>query len=163
MSGKEDMDPELLIALCVLWLSTTGSLIAFLPMWLGNEGESFHPHCVSVDQRHSLFLVVASETICKFDCCVASISAFVAPRGSSSSKNFTVLTIAVAISGFLGSVRWHAVGDAKGWELAFALFGFSSLMLVSLFELDVSPKRFLGIYREEYTFIYALTARTLTF
>lgn len=137
------MDSELLIALCVLWLSTTGALCAFLPMWLWNDGESFHPHSVSVDQRHSLFLVVSSETECKWDCCVASISAFVAPRGSSASKNFTVLTIAVAVSGFLGSMRWFAVGDAKQLELRFALFGFGSLIFVSLFELDVLPQRFL--------------------
>lgn len=137
------MDPELLIALCVLWISTTASLCAFLPMWIINDGEAFHPHCVSVDQRHSLFLVVSSETVCKYDCTVASISSFVAPRGSSASKNFTVLCIAVAVSGFLGSVRWAAVGDAKGVELTLALIGFSSLIFTSLFELDVSPQRFL--------------------
>jgi len=137
------MDPELLFALCVLWLSTTVGMCVFIPMWLWNEGESFHPHAVSVDQRHSLFLVVSSETVCKWDCCVASISAFVAPRGSSGSKNFTVLTIAVAISGILGSMRWYAVGDANVTELRFALLGFSSLILTSLFELDVLPQRFL--------------------
>ena len=137
------MDPELLFALCVLWLSTTVGMCVFIPMWLWNEGESFHPHAVSVDQRHSLFLVVSSETVCKWDCCVASISAFVAPRGSSGSKNFTVLTIAVAISGILGSMRWYAVGDANVTELRFALLGFGSLILTSLFELDVLPERFL--------------------
>lgn len=137
------MDHELLMALIVMWISTTGSLVAFIPMWVANEGEAFHPHCVCVDQRHSLFLVVSSETICKVDCLVASISAFVAPRGSSASKNFTVLVIGVAVSGFLGSVRWAAVGDAKKAELSFALIGFLSLILVSLFELDVSPQRFL--------------------
>ena len=137
------MDPELLFALCVLWCSTTGALVMFIPMWIWNEGESFHPHAVSVDQRHSLFLVVSSETQCKYDCCVASISAYVAPRGSSGSKNFTLLTVAVAISGFLGSMRWFAVGDANLTELRFALLGFGSLILTSLFELDVLPERFL--------------------
>ena len=138
-----EMDPELLFALCVLWLSTTIGMSVFIPMWLWNEGESFHPHSVSVDQKHSLFLVVSSETICKVDCCVASISSFVAPRGSSASKNFTVLAIAVSISGLLGSMRWYAVGDPNLTELRFALLGFGSLMLTSLFELDVLPQRFL--------------------
>jgi len=38
------MDNELLIALCVLWLSTTITLFTFLPMWFMNEGQAFHPH-----------------------------------------------------------------------------------------------------------------------
>jgi len=140
MSG---MDTELAVCLGVLWLSTTGSLLAFLPMWFSNQSEAFHPHSVAVDRRHSLFLVVNSETVCKWDCCVASISAFVAPRGSSSSKYFTVLVIATCISGFLGAIRWHMMGDAKELEAGFACLGFASLLLVAGFELDVLPQSFL--------------------
>tara|TARA_B110000090_G_C13066909_1_gene325679 strand:- start:291 stop:473 length:183 start_codon:yes stop_codon:yes gene_type:complete len=34
------MDNELLIALLVFWLSTTGALMIFLPMWFFNSGEA---------------------------------------------------------------------------------------------------------------------------
>lgn len=48
-------------------------------------------------------------TVCKFDCCVANISAFVAPRGSSASKYFTVIGIAICLSGFFGCIRWSEI------------------------------------------------------
>ena len=37
-------------------------------------------------------------------------------RGSSSDKIFTVLLVLCAVAGFLGSVRWHAIGDATHAE-----------------------------------------------
>lgn len=37
-------------------------------------------------------------------------------RGSSSDKIFTVLLVLCAVAGFLGSVRWHAIGDATYTE-----------------------------------------------
>jgi len=42
------MDPELLLALCILWFSSTAALAFFIFMWLANEGEAFHPHSVEV-------------------------------------------------------------------------------------------------------------------
>lgn len=100
------MDNELLIALCVLWCTTTAALIIFLSMWFFNQSEAFHPHSVDVEHRHSLFMVTNSKTMCKHDCAIKSISAFVAPRGSSSSKHFTVLTVMISVAGFLGTSRW---------------------------------------------------------
>lgn len=47
------MDFELLIALCVLWMSTTLALISFLSMWFANDGEAFHPHSVDVKSKYS--------------------------------------------------------------------------------------------------------------
>lgn len=129
------MDAELLLALAILWASTTGALIAFFFMWFFNEGESFHPHSVEIDHRHSLFVVVHSETCCKTDCAVKSISTFVAPRGSSSSKQFTVLVVIVSVAGFLGTFRWHRVGDGQPLEVALSLMGFACLILVAFFEL----------------------------
>jgi hypothetical protein len=82
------MDNELLIALMVFWLSSTTAIVVFLIMWWFNEGEAFHPHSIDIDHRHKHFVVVGSSTECKTDCAVQSISAFVAPRGSSSSKQF---------------------------------------------------------------------------
>jgi hypothetical protein len=129
------MDQELLLALMVLWLSTTLSIIVFMAMWFFNEGESFHPHSVDIDHRHSLYVVVSSRTECKLDCAVKSISAFVAPRGSSSSKQFTVLVGMTAVAGMLGTSRWYAVGDANTVEALLSFIGFASLLLVSGFEL----------------------------
>lgn len=129
------MDGELLLALCVLWLSTTYALITFMSMWFFNEGESFHPHSIDVDHRHALFVVVHSETCCKTDCTVKNISCFVAPRGSSSNKQFTVLCVMISVAGFLGTFRWHKVGDGKALEVGLALLGFASLLLVAFFEL----------------------------
>lgn len=137
------MDKELFIALCVLWVSTTCALIVFLNMWFFNEGEAFHPHSIDVDHRHKLFVVVGSTTECKHDFAVKSISAFVAPRGSSSSKQFTVLCVMIAVAGFLGTSRWHAVGDASFFQATLAFLGFAALLLVAGFELDVAPERFL--------------------
>lgn len=137
------MDGELLIALLVLWISTTAGLICFLRMWFTQGGEAFHPHSVDVEHRHGTFLVVNSRTVCKHDCVVKSISEFVAPRGSSSSKQFTVLIVMIAVAGFLGTSRWFAVGDASILEAILSYLGFSSLLLVTAFELDVVPERFL--------------------
>ena len=137
------MDEELLLALCVLWLSSTFALVMCLLMWFFNEGESFHPHSVEIDQRHSLFVVVHSNTCCKFDCCVKSISEFIAPRGSSSSKLFTVLGAMISVSGFLGCFRWFKVGDGRLLEVILSLSGFASLLLVSMFELNVAPEKYL--------------------
>lgn len=137
------MDGELLIALLVLWISTTSGLFSFLRMWFTHGGEAFHPHSVDVEHRHGTFLVVNSKTVCKHDCVVKSISEFVAPRGSSSSKQFTVLIVMIAVAGFLGTSRWFYVGDASFVEAILSFLGFSSLLLVTAFELDVVPERFL--------------------
>lgn len=137
------MDSELLIALLVLWTSTTIALVAFLRMWFSNKGESFHPHSVDIEHRHNFFLVVNSKTFCKYDCPVKSISLFVAPRGSSSSKYFTVLSCIISISGLFGTARWYYVNDASLFEAILSLVGFASLLLVTTFELDVVPERFL--------------------
>ena len=137
------MDFELLWALTLLWMGTTSALITFLCMWFKNEGEAFHPHSVDVDHRHALFLVVNSETVCKLDCAVKNISTYVAPRGSSSSKQFTALCVMISVAGLLGSIRWHAVGDATYHQAAISILGFASLFLVALFEMDVVPERFL--------------------
>jgi hypothetical protein len=137
------MDTELLIALAVLWISTTIAMISFLHMWFSNNGELFHPHSIDVEHRHSSFLVVNSKTFCKIDCPVQSISSFIAPRGSSSSKQFTVLIVIIATAGFLGTSRWYAVGDAEILEAILSFVGFGSLLLVTSFELDVVPERFL--------------------
>ena len=45
---------------------------------------------VDLDRRHDMFEVVKRATICKSDCAVKSVSAFISPRGSSSDKYFTV-------------------------------------------------------------------------
>jgi hypothetical protein len=137
------MDGELLIALIVLWISSTTALISCLHMWLDDDGAAFHPHSVDVEHRHSSFLVVHSSTYCKLDCPVKSISSFVAPRGSSSSKQFSILIVMISIAGFLGTSRWYFVGDASYIEACFSLVGFASLLLIAGFELDVVPDRFL--------------------
>jgi hypothetical protein len=137
------MDGELLIALFVLWFSSTISLVSCMLMWFFNEGESFHPHSVDVDHRHSLFIVVQGNTCCKFDCCVKSISEFIAPRGSSSSKLFTVLCAMISVAGFLGSFRWFKVGDGDIVEAILSLSGFACLLLVAAFELNVAPEKYL--------------------
>jgi hypothetical protein len=137
------MDEELLISLLVLWFSTTFALVTFLRMWFSDNGDGFHPHSVDVENRHELFLVVNSKTFCKVDCPVKSISTFVAPRGSSSSKQFTVLIVMIAVAGFLGTSRWYYVQDANVLEASLSFIGFASLLLVTAFELDVVPERFL--------------------
>ena len=136
------MDQELLIFLGVFWASTTLCLVAYLPMWFANQGESFHPHCVELEQRHSMYSVVGSKTLCKHDFVVSSISSFVAPRGSTSSNLFKMLSVTIAVSGFLGTYRWHMVG-ARVVVTNLALIGFSCLLLVALFDFDVLPQRFL--------------------
>ena len=137
------MDSELLIALLVLWCGSTMSLIVFLRMWFSDDGEAFHPHSVDVEHRHPTFLVVNSKTVCKKDCAIKSVSAFVAPRGSSSSKHFTALCMMISSAGMMGSTRWYFVGDATYFEFLLAFFGFGALTLVAGFELDVAPDRFL--------------------
>lgn len=137
------MDTELLIALLVLWCGSTVALIIFLRMWFANDWAAFHPHSVDVEARHPAFLVVNSKTLCKKDCAIKSISAFVAPRGSSSSKHFTALCMMLSIAGMLGSTRWYFVRDATFVQFLLAFFGFGALMLVAGFELDVAPERFL--------------------
>lgn len=137
------MDTELLVALVVLWFSTTTALITFLRMWFSYHGESFHPHSVDVEHRHGLFLVVNSKTQCKIDCMVKSISVFVAPRGSSSSKQFTVLSVMIAVAGFLGTSRWVRVADVSNTVATLTFLGFSSLLFIAAFEMDVIPERYL--------------------
>ena len=136
------MDSELLLALSVLWLNSTLIMLAFICLWLLNEGECFHPHSVCVDKRHRLFSVVSSQTVCQTDFAVKSISSFIAPRGSSSSKFFTALMVMLAVSGFMGCGRWHAVGDATLFQAALGQCGFAGLLLVSAFEANVSPHQF---------------------
>lgn len=126
-----------------MWSASTLAIIVCFTMWFFNDGEAFHPHSVDVDHRHSTFVVVNSETVCKYDCTIKSISAFVAPRGSSSSKVFSSLCVIISIAGILGSARWHQVGDASELESNLACFGFAALLLVAFFELDVVPERFL--------------------
>lgn len=137
------MDQELLVALFVLWCASTSALVSFLRMWFSYAGEAFHPHSVDVEHRHGLFLVVNSRTMCKLDCPVKSISAFVAPRGSSSSKQFTVLIVMISVAGMLGSTRWYYVRDASFLEATLSFLGFAALILLVAFELDVVPERFL--------------------
>ncbi len=138
-----EMDSELLMALLVLWCGSTMAMIIFLNMWFSNDGAAFHPHSVDVESRHPGFLVVNSKTVCKRDCAIKSVSAFVAPRGSSSSKHFTTLCMMISIAGMLGSTRWYFVGDASYFEALLSFLGFGSLILVAAFELDVAPERFL--------------------
>lgn len=137
------MDTELLVALAVLWLSTTTSLFFFFRLFLANGGEAFHPHSVDVEHRHHVFLAVNSRTMCKYDCPVKSISTFVAPRGSSSSKQFTVMSCMIAVAGFLGTSRWYALGGVSIQTATLCFAGFASLLLVAAFELDVVPERYL--------------------
>jgi hypothetical protein len=137
------MDSELLIALIVLWCGSTVAMFLFLQMWFCNDGAAFHPHSVDVENRHPTFLVVNSKTECKRDCAIKSVSAFVAPRGSSSSKHFTALCMMISIAGMLGTARWYFVRDATQFQFILAFIGFGALTLVAGFELDVAPERFL--------------------
>lgn len=108
------MDYELLVALWVLWVSSTMCLFACAFMWLMNEGicvsmpyptvtvcrqglcsaygmhtyalcwlylgEAFHPHSVDIEWRHNFYQVVKSNTKCKVDFAVKSVSEFIAAR-----------------------------------------------------------------------------------
>jgi len=89
-----------------------------------------------------MFCVVSSETVCKTDFAVKSISAFVAPRGSSSAKIFSALMTIMSVAGVLGSFRWYAVGDASAVQSLLSQVGFSALSLVAACELDVVPAKF---------------------
>lgn len=110
------MDDELIMALVLLWASTTTAIVIFFTLWFGNDMAAFHPHSVDVDTRHNLFLVVGGATKCKEDFAVKSISAFVAPRGASSSKWFTTIIIVMCIAGMFGSFRWYRVGAVGALE-----------------------------------------------
>uniref|UniRef100_A0A7R9UCB2 Uncharacterized protein n=1 Tax=Pinguiococcus pyrenoidosus TaxID=172671 RepID=A0A7R9UCB2_9STRA len=137
------MDRELLLTLLVFWSSTTAALIIFLRLWFANRGEAFHPHSVEVAPRHQHFLCVHAQTQCKRGFVVSSISAFVAPRGSTSNKSFTVLGCCISVTGFIGSMQWYGTGDATFFELICCLLGFIGLLFVCITELDVTPERFL--------------------
>jgi hypothetical protein len=63
-------------------------------------------------------------------------------RGSSSDKIFTVLIVLCAVAGFLGSVRWHAIGDASHTEALLCQVGFAAMILVVAFEVPVNPQTF---------------------
>ena len=106
-----------------------------------NLGESFHPHSIEVDSRHSMFLVVGDRTRCKPSFVVKSISAFVAPRGSSSNKHFTALILIMSVAGMFGTLRWNAIEDASFEETRLAFVGFGALILTAAFETDVSNGR----------------------
>lgn len=137
------MDYELLFALLILWTATTTCLVLFMDLVFNNEEESFHPHCVDVESRHYGFIVVKSATVCKKDCAVKSISAYIAPRGSSSSKYFGSIIVIIAVSGMFGSFRWYMMGDADLTQAILSVTGFGFLLLICAFESDVSPDRFL--------------------
>ena len=47
-----------------------------------------------------------------------------------------------AVAGFLGSVRWYTIGDATYLEASLAQTGCFFVLIVALFEVDVSPKAF---------------------
>ena len=49
----------------------------------------------------------------------------------------------MSISGLFGSIRWHRVGDASLTECLLSCVGFLSLILVPVFELDVSNNAFI--------------------
>lgn len=66
---------------------------------------------------------------------------YVIYNSASSSKYFTFLTGVVAITGILGSSRWYFVGDASFHQALISILGFSSLIFVACFELDVEPAR----------------------
>ena len=137
------MDNELLIALIVMWVASSTALVIFVKMLYVNDGEAFHPHCVDVEHRHGTFLVVNSKTVCKKDFAIKSISSFVAPRGSSSSKHFTVMCVTVSIAGVLGTIRWYYVGDASFLEMCLSVVGYGAVMLLAGFELDASNSAYL--------------------
>ena len=121
------MDLELAFALIILWTTTTTFLLLFGNLWISNQACAFHPHSVDITHRHDRLYVVSGCTTCHPDMCVKSISAFVAPRGSTSAKYFTVLTTIVSVVGALGCHRWHRVGDANQLEAYLAIIGFLSL------------------------------------
>ena len=139
------MDFELLFALFILWSSTTACLVLFMHtlMHTDHGATSFHPHCVDVECRHYGFIVVKSATTCKKDCAVKSISAYIAPRGSSSSKYFGSIIVIISVSGMFGCFRWYMMGDADSTQAILSVIGFSFLLLICAFESDVSPERFL--------------------
>jgi hypothetical protein len=139
------MDYELLVALWVLWVASTLCLFACAFMWLMNEGEAFHPHSIDMEWRHDFYQVVKSNTKCKVDFAVKSVSEFIAARGSSSEKYLTTLIVIVGITGFLGTTRWYAVGDASILEATLSHIGFFSLLIIAVFEVDVSSESFLEV------------------
>ena len=90
-----------------------------------------------------MYEVVDARTECKVSHIVSSISSFVAPRGSTSSNFFKMLSVSISISGLLGSHRWYQVGSADYTASTLALVGFVCLLLVPIFDFDVLPQRFL--------------------
>lgn len=137
------MDYELLFALIIMWSATSACLAIFISIIFLHEGGAFHPHCVDVESRHAGFIVVKSRTLCKPDCAVKSISAYIAPRGSSSSKYFGSIIVIISMAGMFGCFRWYMIGDADETQAALSVVGFSFLLLICAFESDVSPDRFL--------------------
>ena len=93
-----------------------------------------------------MFLVVGDKTRCKPSFVVKSISAFVAPRGSSSNKVFTSIIIVLSLSGMFGASRWYAIGVASFDEARLAFIGFGALLLTAAFETDVSNARCVGCF-----------------
>ncbi len=58
-------DGDLLVALMVMWAASTCLLIILGDMYLKNS-ESFHPHCLDLEEIHDRsFMVVGSRTVCK--------------------------------------------------------------------------------------------------
>ena len=49
------------------------------------------------------------------------------------------------VAGFLGTLRWQAVGDATPLEATLAQIGFFCLIIVAMFEVDVSSSVFLEV------------------
>lgn len=137
------MDQELLIALWVMWVSSTILIITTLTTVFFNDQEAFHPHSTDVELRHSMFVVVGSKTECKLDCAVKHISSYISPRGSSSSKYFTVFASILGVSGFLGTSRWQAVGDATPFQALLSYIGFACILLAAGLEWDIVPERYL--------------------
>lgn len=90
-----------------------------------------------------MYQVVKESTICKLDCSVKSISAYIAPRGSTSEKLFTILISIAATAGCFGSYRWYAVGDGTANEAILCSIGFLALILIPVFEFDVSTNSFI--------------------
>jgi len=136
------MDFELSMALLALWFASTMALFIAAIMFLHNSGEAFHPHSIVMDRRHQFFAVVGANTVCKTDFAVKSVSAYFAPRGSTSDKIFTVLIVLCSVAGFLGSVRWRAIEDASSTEALLAQIAFAALILVVVFEVPVGPETF---------------------
>ena len=124
------MDNELLIALWVLWFSSTFLIVIMLRVIFMNDSEAFHPHSVELEARHGSFACVGA-TVCKRDCAVKHISSYVAPRGSTSAKFFLAACCCMAVAGILGTSRWRRV-EASELEAVLAYIGWVCLALVGM-------------------------------